>query len=103
MTIFKTQNLRKLQTGFSFGFDVSRKNGFGSSLGFQNFGQVGVSFSFGFQNFLRNRVFRFRFRFEFPPLKPTKASMNVRDLITKYEDPFFSLGTRVLDHQEHKF
>ena len=54
MTIFKTQNLRKFQTGFSFGFgfDVSRKNGFGSSLGFQNFGQVGVSFSLGFQNFL---------------------------------------------------
>ena len=40
MTIFKTQNLRKFWTGFSFsfGFDVSRKNGFGLSLGFQNFG-----------------------------------------------------------------
>ena len=40
MTIFKTQILRKFGIGFtfSFGFDVSRKNGFGSSLGFQNFG-----------------------------------------------------------------
>ena len=52
MTIFKTQNLRKFQTGFSFGFDVSRKNGFGSSLGFQKFGQAGVSFSLGSPNFL---------------------------------------------------
>ena len=54
MTIFKTQHLRKCCTGFgfSFGFDVLRKNGFGSSLGFQNFGLVGVSFSLGFKNFL---------------------------------------------------
>ena len=51
MTIFKTQNLRDFRTGFSFGFDVPRKNAFGSSLGFQKFGQVGVSFSLGFQNF----------------------------------------------------
>ena len=40
MTIFKTQNLRKFWTDFSFslGLDVSRKNGFGLSLGFQKFG-----------------------------------------------------------------
>ena len=75
MTIFKTYNLRKFYTdfSFSFGFDVSRKNGFGSGLGFQKFGQVGVSFSLGFQNFLSNRVFRFRFRFEFPPLAITSS------------------------------
>ena len=52
MTIFKTQNLRKFSIGFSssFGFDVSRKNGFGSGLGFQKFGEVGLTL--GFQNFL---------------------------------------------------
>ena len=33
MTVFKTQNLRKFRTSFSFsfGFDFSRKIGFGSS------------------------------------------------------------------------
>ena len=53
-TIFKTQNLRKFSTGFSFsfGFDVSGKNSIGSGLGFQKFGYVGVSFSLGFQNSL---------------------------------------------------
>ena len=60
MTIFKTQNLKKFWAGFSFsfGFDVSRKNGFGSSLGFQKIWLSRCQFQFGFEKFSSNPGFQ---------------------------------------------
>ena len=58
MKSFNTKSLRKFWTSFSFcfGFDVSRKNGFGASLFLKTWFDR-FQFLFGFQKFSRKPGF----------------------------------------------
>ena len=74
MTIFKTlENFEEVLVSVSV-LAFQKKNGLGSSLGFRKFGLTSVIFNLGLKNFLKNRVFRFQFRFWFPHFPKTQLN-----------------------------